>query len=185
MPDPFHVRFNIDVPIDEARRRFVNRIENRVLKLVELINEGGRNKSALDPLIIDIESALGEPHLRYVWSPGLFIEVWRKRINGDFYRCLVAVENLHELVSARFPSGSRAVTAVITESLAQSETDLGISWQDGSFSKKGAELLDEKLVNESLRWLADPRYENALIPFQKGLSHLLEGTKDRSDSAML
>src|SRR5918995_4054212 len=44
--------------------------------------------------------------------------------------------------------------------------------------KKGAELLDDKLVNESLRWLAEPQYQNVLIPFQKGLSHLLEGTKD-------
>lgn len=34
------------------------------------------------------------------------------------------------------------------------------------------------LVNESLRWLADEKYQNVLVPFQKGLSHLLEGTKD-------
>ena len=66
----------------------------------------------------------------------------------------------------------------IVEIIHLSEVDLGISWQRGVFLKKGAEILDEKLVNESLRWLANARYKNVLVPFQKGLSHLLEGTKD-------
>lgn len=181
MPDPFHVRFNIDVPIDEARRRFINRIENRVLNLVQALDKAGRSNSfnVLDPLIIEVESALGEPHLTDVSTPGIFIEVWRKRINGDFYRCLIATEKLYEVVSAQFDElGLRKVSAVIIESLAQSETDLGMSWQNGSFSKKGAELLDDKLVNDPLRWLAEPKYETVLIPFKKGLFHLLEGTKD-------
>lgn len=39
-------------------------------------------------------------------------------------------------------------------------------------------MLDEKVVNEPFRWLRDPKYENVLLPFRKGLSHLLEGTKD-------
>src|SRR5580765_17713 len=66
----------------------------------------------------------------------------------------------------------------IVEIIHLSEVDLGISWQRGVSLKKGAEILDEKLVNESLRWLANARYKNVLVPFQKGLSHLLEGTKD-------
>jgi hypothetical protein len=66
----------------------------------------------------------------------------------------------------------------IVEIIHLSEVDLGISWQRGVFLKKGAQILDEKLVNESLRWLADARYKTVLVPFQKGLSHLLEGTKD-------
>ena len=58
------------------------------------------------------------------------------------------------------------------------ETDLGIEWKDGHFWRSGAKLLDEELVNEPLRWLADPRYINVLAPFQKGLSHYLEANKD-------
>ena len=181
MADPFHVRFKIDVPTEEARRRFINRIENRVLSLIQALDKAGRTNSidAINPLLVEVESALGEPHLTHAGSPSVFIEVWRERIKGDFSRCLIAVEKLHEIVSAQFDElGARKMTAVITESLAQSETDLGISWQNGFFSKKGAQLLDEKLVNESLVWLADPKYQNVLVPFQKGLSHLLEGTKD-------
>lgn len=181
MADPFHVRFKIDVPNEEAQRRFINRIENRVLNLVQALDKAGRTNSVnvINPLIVEVESALGEPHLTHVGSPSVFIEVWRERIKGDFSRCLIAVEKLHEIVSVQFDElGSRKITAVITESLGQSETDLGISWQNGFFSKKGAELLDDELVNEALGWLADPKYRNVLVPFQKGLSHLLEGTRD-------
>jgi hypothetical protein len=35
MPDPFHVRFNIEVPIEEVRRRFINRIETKIRDAVE------------------------------------------------------------------------------------------------------------------------------------------------------
>jgi hypothetical protein len=154
MPDPFHLRFDIQVPIEEARRRFINRIENGVLKLIQVIDEDSRkfrSSNPLDGLMIDVEWALGDPHPTHVSSPGVFIEVWRERINNDFSRCLRAVEKLHEIISAQFPNGSSVVTGIITASIAQAETDIGISWQDRFFSKKGVELLDEKLVNESLR----------------------------------
>lgn len=107
MPDPFHVRFNIDVPIEEARRRFINRIENGVLKLAQVIDGEwrARHVNALDPLIIEVESALGEPHLSHVSSPGVFIGVWRERIHGEFRRCLIAVENC----TKSFPNGLHRV----------------------------------------------------------------------------
>src|SRR5262249_19705609 len=66
----------------------------------------------------------------------------------------------------------------ITETLAESEVDVGVSWQDGWFIRKGAALLDGTLVNEPLHWLSEPKYETVLTPFKKGLSHFLEGTKD-------
>lgn len=66
----------------------------------------------------------------------------------------------------------------ITETLKECECDVGVSWANGIFARKGAELLDEHLINVPLRWLERPKYDNVLNPFKKGLSHLLEGTKD-------
>ena len=61
--------------------------------------------------------------------------------------------------------------------LKESETDLGITWQDGKFMPTGARLLDQELVNEPLRWLSNPKYKNVYHPFAKGLSHFLEAEK--------
>ena len=183
MPDPFYVRFNIDVPIDDAQQRFINRIENRVRQLARKLESLGEARlgQSLDDIIIEVENRLGEPHLTYVLYATTFADVWKKRVNEDFLRCLQAVESLYETLNSyngRSYGILDTLNEAISNTLAQSEFDLAVSWQNGFFLRKGAELLDEKLVNASLRWLADPRYENVLIPFRKGLSHLLEGTKD-------
>jgi hypothetical protein len=182
MPDPFHVRFNIAVPIEEARRRFVNRIANRV----RLVASAICYSDTLDLLLWEIEAKLGEPHSRQIeyGNQGLpsFVERWQELIGDDFLRCLHALEGFYKgLPSGSFATGYDPVLAVntaIAETFAESEYDVGVAWENGIFTRKGAEILDEKLVNEPLRWLADPKYQNVLVPFQKGLSHLLEGTKD-------
>lgn len=44
--------------------------------------------------------------------------------------------------------------------------------------RKGAALLDERLVNDPLHWLREnSKYRNVLDPFEKGLKHLMEGKK--------
>ncbi len=182
MPDPFHVRFNIEVPIEEAQRRFVNRIAHRV----RLIASAVFLDDTLDRLLREVEAKLGERHSLQIeyGTHGLlsFGERWCEIVGEDFLRCLHALEGFYK----GLPSGSfigdydpvLALNDAITETFAESECDVGVSWENGIFTRKGAELLDDKIVNESLRWLADPKYQNVLVPFQKGLSHLLEGTKD-------
>jgi hypothetical protein len=177
MSEPFHKRFNIEVPIEEARRRFINRIENRARTIADKLDAATRPNyvNALDPAMIKIETALGEAHLEYVSGSSAFANVWRERVCNSFSRCLVAVEGLHQALPEPL---KKQYSSDVTETITQSEIDLGVSWHSGLFLKKGAELLDDKLVNESLRWLAEPQYQNVRIPFQKGLSHLLEGAKD-------
>jgi hypothetical protein len=178
MPYPFHVRFNIDIPIEEARRRFTHRITNRVRKLAI-------PSDYLDSVLFESESTLGEPHPTFIdahhFDPyPIFIQRWIEIVNGDFLRCLHALEGLAKGLRAMnvSPNPEEELNTAISDTLAESEVDVGVCWQDGCFTKKGAELLDQKLVNESLRWLANPKYHNVLVPFQKGLSHLLEGSKE-------
>jgi len=64
--------------------------------------------------------------------------------------------------------------SLIRRAISLSETDIGIEWRDGVFWPSGAKLLDEALVNENLKWLADKGYHDVLIPFEKGLRHFLE-----------
>lgn len=177
MAEPFHMRFDIDLPIEEARRRFVNRIENYVRLLVKNLIESGRWRE-LDKLAILVEGYLGEPHLTYVSNSHVFIEVWRGRIGNSFHRCLQAIEGLYIALGTRLENSRSTMSDSVTLALDEAEVDLGITWQNGIFTKKGARLLDETLVNEPLRWLGDPAYRNVLTPFEKGLKHFLEGTKE-------
>lgn len=176
MPDPFHIRFNIEVPVDAAQSHFVNRIANRVRKL-------SLPYDPLDSILNEAEAALGAPHSKFIdpafaYCHRWFVERWREIVDGDFFRCLRALEGLYKGILNEWVHEIESLNNAIQDTLAESECDVGISWQNGFFTKKGAELLDEKLVNESLRWLADPKYQNVLLPFQKGLSHFLEGTRD-------
>ena len=57
--------------------------------------------------------------------------------------------------------------------------DMGIRWENGTFVPTGAQLLDEQLVNDPLKWLrADPSLAAVLIPFERGLSHFLQAEKN-------
>ncbi len=177
MAEPFYVRFNINPPSEEAQKKFMNRIENYVRLLMNGLEDSGRGRE-LDNLLILVEVKLGEPHLNYASSSHVFIEVWRKRIGNDFSRCLQAVEGLYQALQPEYQNGRDSLNNAVVRALAQSETDLGIAWQEGIFTKKGAKFLDDKLVNEPLRWLGDPAYRNVLTPFKKGLRHFLEGAKE-------
>jgi len=59
--------------------------------------------------------------------------------------------------------------------LAESEIDLGIEWTGTQFLRSGAPALDHALVKEPLgRLAADAKYATVLLPFDKGLRHLLQ-----------
>jgi hypothetical protein len=74
---------------------------------------------------------------------------------------------------------ARAFDRMIRVALLESGVDLDIAWNGEIFIKKGAQLLDETLINDPLHWLREPKYENVLKPFEKGLKHWMEANKDR------
>ena len=85
MPDPFHVRFNIEVPIEEVRRRFINRIETKIRDAVEAAHaDSGSSRSALDFLLTETQIALGEPHREYLCYSEEFMVAWRILVKQDF-----------------------------------------------------------------------------------------------------
>jgi hypothetical protein len=162
-PRPFHERFDIPLPDTEAQRRFMNRLNTLLLdEVYEDLEVAGVD---LDELDRDLAYVLGETSM-----PGL-----RPYIGGDFHRFLQVVESMYQLV--REPDIREVWSAAILRVIADSEVDLGISWQPPIFVRTGARLLDERLVNEPLRWLLAPRYESVLRPFEKGLSHYLEASE--------
>lgn len=159
----FHERFGIEIGLDEARLNFINRIENSVFD--EMPSEAHQyHVIELSELYRMVAYILG---IRTGEIPSL-----RTYVGNDFHRCLRVLEALH--VGFKGTRFEEELSQSIKLALNASEVDLGVDWQDSAFVRTGAPLLDEHLVNESLRWLAEPKYKSVRQPFEKGLAHYLE-----------
>src|SRR5262249_3838516 len=152
--------------LDKARENFVNRVYNElVVKFVYRLSDSNlRYKIGLA-----IASELGD---KYSDKKPL-----DQFIGSDFFRNLQAIQAVYSCFErvSYYTNERREINAIVGNLLSRSEVDLNIEWVDGQFLRKGAGLLDEKLVNDVLKWLRQPGYESVLKPFQKGLSDFLQG----------
>lgn len=164
MPNNFLVRFDLNLDIGEAKTRFVNRVYNEILWnfLFQDINSDNDRYA----IARKMATYLGDKFENT--QPTTFV-------GPDFLRNLQAVEAIYMSVVDR--TLKRSLSDIVERLLATSEHDLGISWKDGKFYPSGAKLLDEKLANDVMKWLRDKNYVTVLAPFEKGLRHLLESSK--------
>ncbi len=160
VPLPFHQRFNIEIDLEEAQRRFMNRVNNVI---PDCFN---RAKSSDPTLPWSLATFLG---MAYMGQDRL-----EAFLGDDFYSCLRTLEEAYRILPPRY---QKEFTVGIETILSLSEVDLGIQWRDGAFYPSGAKLLDEALVNENLKWLSDSKYSTVLAPFEKGLGHYLEAQR--------
>lgn len=149
--------------MEAARKRFVNRIQNRLFDAISYNNHD---------VMKEIANEIGLEH-EYSRHVDFFVK-------GDFYRCLQAIEAIYRTDPTSYSEPERrrkSYDSVIQKTISDSEIDLGIEWKSGHFQRTGAGNLDRTLVNDELRWLSSPKYERVLGPFDKGLRHLLESAK--------
>jgi hypothetical protein len=157
MTREFHSRFKIEVPVSEARRRFVNRALNRVFERFMLDLDNHREAKR------EIVSALGD---RFYDHKDV-----SQYIGENFHSCLLALQALYDII----PWDSEArLDELIHQLIAEAETDVDVRWRDGTFYPAGARELDEELVNFNLDWLEEQGLDTVLAPFRKGLRHFLE-----------
>jgi hypothetical protein len=162
---PFHERFNIRLDVKEAKEHFLNRVENHIF--LNFFGSDVDKDEKTRVVLWQVANALGVKFER--------IYDFDDYVNGDFRKCLQVLEvSYNALTKARL---KEMLSYLIKTILEKSEIDLGVSWENGKFVPTGAKLLDQKLVNEPLRWLSDPRYKNVYAPFAKGLSYFLEAEK--------
>jgi hypothetical protein len=173
MAEKFHERFDIEMNLDDAKSRFINRALNRIF------NDFVYKVPEWQTIISDVMTALGkyyEPSSRPRLGEfkGYFDDWGAER---SFMSTLEGIEKLYCVVSLVSSESSLQLSSLIQELLDMSEIDLGVSWNNGCFLKTGAKLLDENLVNDVLKWLRIKGYENILTPYEKGLSHFLQAQK--------
>ncbi len=162
--EKFHERFGIGLGVEEAKRRFVNRVLNFVLGTViredsetDIYGEEGK----VEPYLC---TKLGE---RYAGVGCL-----ERIIGDDLTKCLVALEALHA-----HRDWSTTTKSEIKNILTSAEVDIGIRWKNGQFLPAGAPVLDDSLVNDPLNLLNKPECRGVAAPFKKGLEHFLHSTK--------
>lgn len=158
----FSQRFDIRIDSEEAQRRFMNRIENTVFYEIYYDREDDERAETER----QIAMKLGE---RYDSETSL-----DDLTENDFYKYLQAIEIFYDMVGE---DTKTEITRFVKQVLEESEINLGIQWHNGVFTRKGAKLLDENLVNEPLHWLSDSGYDNVKKPFEKSLGHFLESAK--------
>jgi len=165
---PFYQRFNIEVNIDEARKRFINRVINKVEQdLAHFVQYATvrENRKAMS----NAASKLG---IEYAAS-----HTFHGYVRNKFHDCLIVLEAVYEVFATEATYKAEDLSNLIQYAISLSEVDLGIEWRDGVFWASGAKMLDEALVNENLKWLADKGYQDVLVPFEKGLRHFLEAAE--------
>jgi hypothetical protein len=157
----FHERFEIEISLEDARRRFVNRAHRLVF--------------------YEFWMHLGDPYrqqslgaVAFEFGDELRADL-RQLVGSDFLRNVQALNALYQFISDI--DKQKNLENLIHRLLDASEVDLGVRWENGHFIKSGAALLDEGLVNDPLRWLKSSGYETVRTPFEKGLTHFLYATK--------
>jgi len=159
MAEKFHTRFGLEISMEEAQKRLVNRAYNLVFSTHLW---GHRITGEQDRIEREVLTTLGRS-FRQTSSLD-------DHIRDDFYANLQALEAYYAAV----PSYEKEeVGKLILRILEESELDLGVRWEVGRFIPSGAEFLDETLVRDNLRWLRDPKYKDVLSPFSKALGHYL------------
>lgn len=159
----FHERFQIQVDINEAKRRFVYRIQNRIFQTLFLKETENNQKWVI------LQSVANELGTQYASNVTL-----ESYTGLDFYRVLQALEGFYKAIPSEL---QLKVDAEIIKTLNESEIDVDVRWENGRFIRSGAKSLDDKLINESLRWLSEQKHQSVLQPYSKGLEHFLQASK--------
>ena len=159
LQQPFYKRFNISIDVEEAKRRFVNRIRNQVFD--GFFEHDVEEDIVRGDVLWGIANDLGE---EYEWD-GAFDDY----VLSDSDRCLQVLESAYRALDSQ--KLKKQLSDLVFDAVKSSEVDLDIDWRQGVFVPKGALLLDEALINENLTWLSDPKYVNVYGPFDKGLTH--------------
>ena len=168
MTKDFHKRFEIVVPIEEARRRFINRVYNMIF---DYFFNDIRDKYYLYDLPNNIEDLLSRLISYRLGEDYMDMSEIVEYIGADFFKCLHALEAFYQGLN---PKIQEEMESMIQTILDDAEIDLGVRWQVGKFVPAGAQLLDDRLVNDPLRWLRIEGYQSVLTAYEEGLNHFLE-----------
>jgi len=170
---PFHQRFNIEVELEAAKQRFISRLFNLIDDDFLGFTTKQCHLSEYKEAFKYVAFKLG---IRYDGNNTL--EYYAGNEYLQVLRTIEALFEAFQLQLQNYANSADRLDKIVQLAISENEIDLGIQWRGGLFYPSGARLMDEELVNEPLRWLADSKYNNVLTPFKKGLTHYLEANRN-------
>ncbi|HAM39109.1 MAG TPA: hypothetical protein DCP53_06935 [Elusimicrobia bacterium] len=157
----FNKIFRIEESVENEQKKFVYRINS----LFNTLEERDDYNAILYSICYGLGINSDEIKKNKIVS-GKFIKPLRSVTKDNFQgtlKVLVLLYEFYEKSDLKF-----IIEKEIECALSYSNVDLGINWKDGMFYPRGAEILDEKLIEDSLRFLAD--FPNEKKNYEKALS---------------
>ena len=169
-------RFNIKIDLKESQKRFRNKVNN-ILFHSNLFNDGS----------FDLQNI----EFQFCNEYGLKFEDYSLAFESDYLKDNISFEEyllrlicIIEILFEKVPKIAETFCELIAEYINESPTDLNLRIvkikKSYSIFPKGSELLDVKLVDDSLNILSKPKYESVKIAFEKGLKEYLQSSQDKS-----
>jgi hypothetical protein len=160
MSKDFYTRFNIPTDVAGARRRFMNRVIDRI---DDILFSNGVPSDTRYRAERHIALKLGT---RY--EPQKPISDY---FDGDFHKTLQALEAVYEFMG-QTQRAREQLDGYVRQLMELCEVDIEVRWRDGKFYPAGAAELDKALVNDVLMWLREPQYSEVRAALENALNHL-------------
>lgn len=151
----FNKIFGIHEPLEQEKKRFVQRINQTIFREVENFFEYDLIFSTLCFRLgedVDEKTSEARLSLNTIIMPKL-----RSLTYDDFYRTLQVVCLLYQYFSDNNKNRQKlnSIDKSIKMAFSLSGVDLGIKWSKGMFYPSGAKNLDERLIEDPFDWLED------------------------------
>lgn len=165
-------RLGLETDLNKEKEKFIKRIQLifREIDFRHLAPIGGPDNNLYN-VLIKIALLLGEEKKEYLEQLIEDSTIERALLVSEIFLNVIKNESSFYLENRSFPSK-------IEEAINLSIIDLGISFKNEKFYKKGAEELDKKLIFKPLEWLND--YPKTKIFFEGALKENLR--KDYPDA---
>lgn len=166
--------FGVKISLEEEKKKFVTRVEHIIFERIE----GERGYPEIFRLLCLLWGK--NPNKIFESEYDEFASVQRippLRLfsRGDFFKTLKLLTALGSLFRRLKSEQDYLLQDVLLDKdidgiLGMGEIDLGIVWKDGVFFPRGAKILDDALIVESLEWLK--RFPEECEDFRRALEHL-------------
>lgn len=177
----FNKIFGIEASLTTEQHSFVQRINQTVIHEIEQMRYPTAYKHIFTmvcyKLGINANDRIGQANRNNYFDSDTIIPSLRSLTNDDFVQTLKVLVLLYGcfgvLQNAR---AQKELSNSIEVAIANATIDIGVKWRDGMFYPSGARELDEKLIEEPLKWLT--RFPTERVDYLKALRGYIEKRPD-------
>jgi hypothetical protein len=159
----FNKAFGIHDDLLTEQRRFVERINQVVFPQIEKATYPTSYREILEVVCYllgtNAHARISKANQMNYGSETL-VPSLRSLTRDEYMETLKVLGFLHRTLNKN-SGGQQTLSRSIETALSNATVDLGVTWNDGMFYPSGARELDEPLVEETFKWLADFPSEKA------------------------